>query len=168
MRYNWSQIKADYVEAPDEASRPTLEELAAKYGCNAGYLRKKAADGNWLVQAERFLAATEDRRKEQKSTAIAGTLAQWDANCYTVAQGGMKQVFAHLKIGHEKLEAGQDPLSIRTLNELSMALERFQRIGHRALGDNEERVKLKIDFAKLSDEQLERIAAGENPRNVLA
>lgn len=165
-KHDWQVIKNDYVQAPDEASRPTLEQLAAKYGCSASYLREKAAADRWKVEAERYLQTVNDKRQEQKSTALAGSLAEWDANCFKLAQGGLELVFAHLKAAHDAAKRGEDLISLKQMDEMSKALERFQKIGKTALGE-EDKLNIKIDYNNLSDEQLHRLAAGEDPRHVL-
>lgn len=170
-KHNWAIIKKEYVEAPDEKTRPTLEELAARYKCSPSYLRERASKEGWKVEAERFLQTVSDKRQEQKSTALAGELAQWDAQCFKLAQAGMNQVFLHLKIAHDHSEKYKEPYfgSIKDLEDLAKTIERFQKIGKTALGEEEKStLNVKIDYSKLSDEQLERLAQGEDPRNVIA
>ncbi|MBD2068097.1 hypothetical protein H6F93_11270 [Leptolyngbya sp. FACHB-671] len=168
-KHNWQVIKDEYVQAPDEKSRPTLEQLAAKYTCSPSYLREKAAKEHWKVEAERFVQTVSDKRQEHKSTALAGDLAAWDAQCYELAKGGLNLVFVQIKEATEGVAKGNDLPSPKQLDELAKALERLQKIGKTALGEKEEtKLNVKIDYSNLSDEQLERLAAGENPRNVLA
>ena len=174
-KHDWQVIKDDYVQAPDEASRPTLEQLAAQYGCSPSYLREKAGREKWKLEAERYLQTVNNKRQEQKSTALAGDLAEWDANCFKMAQGGMSVIFTKLKIAHElarRVEQGQtdqadDLPTFKQLGELASALERFQKVGKTAMGE-EDKLNIKIDFDNLSDEQLHRLSNGEDPRHVIA
>lgn len=174
-KHDWQIIKNDYVQAPDEATRPTLEQLAAKYQCSPSYLREKAGREKWKIEAERYLQTVNDKRQDVKSTALAGELASWDANCFKLAQGGMSLIFTQLKIAHEfakRVDQGQTELadelpSFKQLGELAAALERFQKVGKAALGE-EDKLNIKIDYNNLSDEQLQRLAAGEDPRHVVA
>lgn len=168
-KHNWQIIKEEYVQAPDDKSRPTLEELSAKYKCSSSYLREKASKENWKLEAERYIQTVASKRQEQKSTALAGELADWDAKCFNAAQAGLSQIYAHMKAAHEQVQRDGEPLSLHQLDLMSKALERIQRIGKTAMGEQEEtRINLKVDYSKLSDEQLQRIAAGEDPRDVLA
>lgn len=174
-KHDWQIIKTEYVQAPDEATRPTLEQLAAKYGCSASYLREKAAKDKWKIEAERYLQTVNDKRQEQKSTALAGSLAEWDANCYKLAQGSMSLIFTQLKLALEvakRVEQGHlsevDNLpTFKQMGELASALERLQKVGKTALGE-EDKLNIKIDFDNLSDDQLHRLSNGEDPRHVLA
>lgn len=164
-KYDWTAIKKEYVEAPDERSRPTLEELAARIKCSASYLRQKAAQENWRVEAERFLQTVATKRQEKKSDSLAGELAQWDAHCYGLAQASLKLVYERLKYATE----GSEPMTLDGLDKLTRALERIQKIGKQALGEEEDTsLKINIDFNNLTDEQLKRIQSGEDPRSVIS
>lgn len=167
-KHNWEAIKEEYTHAPDEKTRPTLEELAEKHGCSASYLREKSSRERWKVEAERYLQTVSDKRQEKKSTALAGDLADWDLKCFNAAQAGLSQIFAGLKEAHELVQQGEQPLSFKQLDEMSKALERLQKIGKTALGEDETKINFKIDYGTLTDEQLQRLAAGEDPRNVVA
>lgn len=168
-KHNWQVIHDEYVYAPDEASRPTYEELAAKYKCSPSYLREKASTEKWKLEAERYLETVAEKRKDNKSTALAGDLAEWDTQCFQLAKGGLNLIYQQINEAIEGAKKGNDPLSPKQLDELGKALQRFQQIGKTALGEKEEtKLNVKIDYSNLSDEQLERLAAGEDPRNVLA
>lgn len=97
--------------------------------------------------------------QEQKD-AIANTVSEWDSRCYHIASLGLDQVLQHLE------RTVQNPLPIETIYKLAIAVERLQKIGRTALGQGEN-INLKIDYSKLSDEQLIRLANGEDPRNVV-
>lgn len=168
-KYDWEQIKNDYVQAPTEADRPTLDELAARYGCAAPYLREKASKEGWRVQSERYLETVAQKRQEQKSEALAGDLAEWDVKCFNAAQAGMAHIYARMQAAHEDMKKGEPPLSFRSIEDMARSLERLQKIGRIALGEKDDsKLSIKIDYSKLTDDQLERIAAGENPRDVIS
>lgn len=183
-KYDWQAIKEEYVLAPDEASRPTLDELAAKHGCSPSYLRERAGpkQENWKMEADRYLQTVQSKRQDQKSTALAGSLAEWDTQCFKVAQAGLMLIFSRLKELHEEVRDYEEesrqppradeesprrhPVNFKALDEMSRSLERLQKVGKAALGE-EEKLNIKIDYNNLSDEQLHRLAAGEDPRHVL-
>ncbi len=173
-KHDWQIIKTEYVQAPDEANRPTLESLAAKYGCSPSYLREKAGQDKWKLEAERYLQTVNDKRQEVKSTALAGELASWDADCFKLAQAGMSVIFTQLKLAHEaikRVEQGTDDAiqlpTFKQMGEMATALEKLQKVGKTAMGE-EDKLNIKIDYNNLSDEQLQRLAAGEDPRHVIA
>ena len=174
-KYDWQSAKKEYVEAPSEGARPTLEELAEGLGCNASYLRDRASQEGWKVEADRYLQTVADKRKAEKSTALAGELANWDAQCYKAAQAGLALIFSNLRKLHDDVkafEAGQSgdsrhPVNFKSMDEMTRALERLQKIGKGALGEEEQAIKLNIDFGSLSVQQLARLAAGEDPRYVV-
>lgn len=131
MKYPWAQIKAEYVEAVDEASRPSLDELARKYGCHPDYLRTKAGRERWSEQAHIFITKTSQKRQEQKSTALASEQAQWDMECFNVARTALSQIIDHFK----KSSAKGEPVKASDLDALTRTLERVQKIGKTSLGD---------------------------------
>jgi transposase InsO family protein len=161
MRHNWQQIKNDYVLASSEKLRPTLEQLAAKYNCSPSHLREKAAKENWKVEAERYLETVQTKRKEHKSEALAGSLAEWDARVFNAAGTALELVDSRLN------SVTEEPLSANQIDLLTKSLERIQKIGKAALGE-EQKLNVNIDYSNLSDEQLQRLAAGEDPRHVVA
>jgi hypothetical protein len=167
-KYDWQKIKEEYIHAADATSRPTLEELAAKYGCAPSHLREKAGKEQWKIEAERYLETVADKRQEQKSTALASDLAEWDAKCYNAAKAGIMLLSSKLQGTIDAVKKGEEPPSFSTVDDMAKALGRLHKIGQIALGEKEDAiVTLKIDYARLTDEQLERIAAGENPRDVI-
>lgn len=166
-KHDWATIKREYVEAPDERSRPRLEQLAVKFQCSASYLREKAAKENWRMEAERFLQTVATKRQEMKSESLAGELAQWDSHCYGLAQAALKLVYARLKAATEN--PADERYTLDGLDKLTKSLDRIQRIGKTALGEEDtSSLKIKIDYGNLTDEQLQRLAAGEDPRSVIA
>jgi len=165
-KHNWVAIKKEYVEAADERSRPTLEQLSAKFQCSASYLREKAAKENWKVEAERFLQTVATKRQEMKSDSLAGELALWDSHCYGLAQAALKLVYERLKSAAEGYD--RETFTLDGLDKLTKSLERIQKIGKTALGETESStMNVNIDFNNLTVEQLRRLAAGEDPRNVV-
>jgi hypothetical protein len=167
-KYDWQKIKEEYIHAPDVASRPTLDELAAKYGCAPSHLREKAGKEDWRLEAERYLETVADKRQEKRSTALSGDLAEWDTKCFKAAQAGLGLLAKRLQKKIEETTAGGESPSFSTLDDMAKALERLQKIGRAALGEKDNAgLTLKIDYSQLSDEQLGRIAAGDDPRDVV-
>ena len=130
-KFPWDKIKREYIEAPDEASRPTLESLAAKYGCNPAYLRSRASKERWLDQANIFLTKTQQKRQERKSTHLASEQAQFDIECLQLNRALISQIVLNLK---RSQEAGSvlKPVDIQVLVR---SLKDAQQIGKLALGD---------------------------------
>jgi hypothetical protein len=156
-KYDWQKIKEEYIHAADAASRPTLEELSAKYGCAPSHLREKAGREQWKVEAERYLETVADKRQEQRSTALAGDLAEWDGKCFKAAQAGLGLLSIRLQQKIAEMKVTKESPSFSTLDDMAKALERLQKIGRAALGDKDAGITLKIDYSQLSTDQLERI-----------
>lgn len=154
--------------APSDAERPTLESLAAKYNCPPTYLRTKASEEDWRIEAERYLQTVEQKRQNKKSEVLAGDLAEWDVKVFKAAQAGMALLYSRLKFINDATNRGEDPPGFRSTDDMARALERLHKIGRAALGEvDTANINIKIDYSKLTTEQLERIAAGDDPRDVL-
>lgn len=174
-KYNWQEIKECYTQAPSEAARPTLEELAARYGCSPSHLREKAAKENWKVEAERFLQGVAGKRQHIAATSLAGALAEFDAKCLQLAQTGLDLIAARFSRAEDISdrynrgddEAAQQMISPKQVGELAQALERFQKIGKSCMGEDE-KLNINLDYSSLTQEQLERLASGEDPRHVVS
>lgn len=130
-KHDWTAIRAEYVEAPSEAVRPTLEELAAKHGCSPSYLREKASPSgeNWKLLADQYLASVGTKRQEVKSTELAGELAKWDENCFKAAKAMLGQVYNHIQV----VSSSGKPIGIKELDSLTRSLERIHSLGRSAL-----------------------------------
>lgn len=161
-KYDWDKIRDEYVCASDSLFRPTLDELAAKYRCSPSYLREIAAEQGWTQQAADFSNAVESKRREQRSSELAGELAQFDSACYRIARLGLEQIYSKVQTAI----LSDQHICARDLESLAKAIEKFQKVGKTALGEDAT-FNLKVDYSGLSDEQLQRLAEGEDPHRVI-
>ena len=135
-KYDWAAIKAEYVEAPTEAARPTLEELAKKYGCPPDYMRYKAAKDRWTEEAHIFLtkiALGRTRNLEApdgKINHLAAEQAKFDADCLKLGRAALGI------IANELVSIKGEP-DHRRLASVVRSLEIVQRVGRSALGEDE-------------------------------
>lgn len=129
-KHNWEAISREYIEAPEEASRPTLEELARKHNVSFGYIQQKAAKDRWTEQAKIFLRTVEEERRKQKSTSLASEQAQFDSDCLKIGRAVMQQLAHHLRA-----QKKDEPMKIYELDLLMRAMERVQKVGKVALGE---------------------------------
>ncbi|AFY73552.1 hypothetical protein Syn7502_01484 [Synechococcus sp. PCC 7502] len=127
-KYDWTKIKAEYVEVVSESERPTLDALAKKYGCNPDYLRAKASKDNWLEDSNKFLTLTSQKRRVKKSDLMAEAQSQFDTECLRLAKAGLSYVAREM----EDLQNNPDN---RRFISVMKVLEMSQKVGKTAIGD---------------------------------
>jgi len=127
-KYDWTKIKAEYVEIASESQRPTLESLAKKYGCNPDYLRAKASKDNWLEESNNFLTLTSQKRRVKKSELMAEVQSEFDTECLRLAKVGLSYVAREM----EELQNNPDN---RRFISVMKSLEMSQKVGKTAIGD---------------------------------
>ncbi|GEM_PF-1178282 len=138
-KHDWAKIKAEYVESGSQAERPTLEELAQKYGVNASNLRSRAAKENWATESNIFTAKIQQKREaivEDRINELASEQASFDMDCFNLVSRLRDQVAAILKAISE--ETRPDP---RTLLTLVQSIAIVQKVGRVALGDDTQIIK---------------------------
>jgi hypothetical protein len=131
-KYDWTKIKAEYVEVVSESQRPTLESLAKKYGCNPDYLRAKASKDNWLEESNNFLTLTSQKRQVKKSDLLAEAQveiqSEFDTECLRLAKVGLSYVA-------REMEELQNTPDNRRFISVMKGLEMSQKVGKSAIGD---------------------------------
>jgi hypothetical protein len=125
-KFNWVEIRSEYVEAPSEDARPTLEQLAKKHGVSPAYLRERASKEDWVAEADKYLRTIAKKRLVRKARKIAETQASWDDRCMSLADMALEHLQAHL--------AGETTLSPKELVELVKTLETLHKLGRSIQG----------------------------------
>lgn len=154
------------ISAEGERIYPTLEDIASKYNIRQGMVRKHAAKEHWRDKRGTFQEELAEKEHQIRLARRAREELIFHDNCLKLAKGGIFHLSDHMqqlldrynsekksraaksekekKAGakpsdKEKLADILDADSLRMLDGISRALERFQRIGCIALGIPESR-----------------------------
>lgn len=156
------------ISKDGERVYPTLEEVAQKYSVRAGIVRKHAAKERWRDMRRTFQEELAEKERQIRLARRSREEITFHDNCLKLAKGGIFHLSDHMqqlldrynaekkaratksekekekkpgvKPGDkEKLADILDAESLRMLDGISRALERFQRIGCIALGIPESR-----------------------------
>lgn len=152
--HDWQAIEKEYVEATSEASRPSLEDLAAKYGCSPSYLREKASNGKWKEKADQFLKQISQVRREKKAVKLGTDQASWDTECLGVAQSLLAEL---------QHQAAVMALDAKDIDALTRSLERIHNLGRAILetqaqtASNTAEIASANEYSQMSIEQLTRL-----------
>ena len=128
-KHNWDKISKEYIEAPSDESRPSLPNLAKKYGIGLKYLESKCAKDKWVEQSKIFLRKVFEESQSQKITSLASEQTKFDADILKVARGLQSQIVLHL---NESVQT-KAKLEPKDINTLTSSLSTIQRIGRTAL-----------------------------------
>ena len=147
-KYPWPEIKAEYVEGINkngEIHYPTLEELARKHGCSESSVRKRSAKEDWATERNIYCTKIEQKTQEKKSTVLAGKAAEFDAKVYQITDTAIEHVKGHFFRVQQQFKdsKGTEPMNEETLERLSRTLEKYQKVGKEALGEETESMKEK-------------------------
>ena len=86
--FDWDLTSTEYIQGvqttdPDTGFRrqiyPTVEELAAKYGCALTTIKYKASSDNWLKQRKIFQAKIRDYNQERRLSTYLSESSKIDA-----------------------------------------------------------------------------------------
>lgn len=127
---DWVKIKAEYIEGyPDGDGTfrlPSLNEVAAKHGLNASYVRLRSSKGGWAVEREQWQSRRAEIRKAkmeevERETAenIAKRVSELEAKTLLISEAGLVRV--------AKLMS-RDGLKSHDIVALSTALRTFQQV----------------------------------------
>ena len=134
----WITVRDDYVQGVETDGiriYPTLADLAAKYGCNITTLKRKCAKEDWLLLRSQFATKVAQGRDERRADELSGESALFDLECYRTAKLAVAAAKHGLEMFHGK------PTDDERFLRLVTAVERAQRIGRLALGDDTERIR---------------------------
>lgn len=100
-RYNWTRLKAEYVEGISDADGrvrwPSYAELAERHDVIAKNVRRKAAAEHWTDERATFQRRVEQQRQHERSTELATLGADLDVNALRIARNGMAITAARLQ-----------------------------------------------------------------------
>jgi hypothetical protein len=128
-KYDWEKISKEYIEAPSDDARPSLQSLATKYGMSLNFIQQRSARDKWVEQAKIFLRRVSRESKQEKVSSLAGEQTKFDTDILTVARALQGQIIGHLNEAKIKKEL----LPPKDISLLSGSLSTIQRIGRTAL-----------------------------------
>jgi hypothetical protein len=109
--------------------RPSLPDLAKKYGIGIKYLESKCAKDKWVEQSKMFLRRVSEEAQSQKISSLASEQTKFDADILIVARGLRRQITGHLSrsINTDTLIDPKD------IGSLTNSLATIQKIGRTSL-----------------------------------
>ena len=128
-KHDWGKISKEYIEAHSDDIRPSLPDLAKKYGIGIKYLESKCAKDKWVEQSKMFLRRVSEEAQSQKITSLASEQTKFDADILIVARGLRRQITGHLtrSINTNELIEPKD------IGSLTNSLATIQKIGRTSL-----------------------------------
>lgn len=153
-RYNWTRIKADYVEGitgdDGKITWPTYDIVAERNGALPQNIRTRAAREHWTDERAAFQARIDTQRQDERSTEIASLGADLDVQALRVAKNGMAITGARIQElgmmatdrarhiqqagGRVTAETPRAPNS-EEIGTLSRAAATWYQLGREAMGD---------------------------------
>ena len=128
-KYDWGKISREYIEAPSDDLRPSLTDLAKKYGIGTKYLENKSAKDKWIEQSKMFLRRVSEEAQSQKISSLASEQTKFDADILIIARGLRRQITGHLSQSI-KTDNLLDP---KDIGSLTNSLSSIQKIGRTSL-----------------------------------
>lgn len=148
--YDWDAMRIRYVEGvADPRSEwgrvwPSMNQVADHYEMPANRVRERAARDKWLNQRTAFQQQLDADRQRARSELLAKEAVRLDGNALQAAQAGVQLVLARLSELAADQQAAQrlraagitdgPAVDSKEMSELAGAVERWQRVGERALG----------------------------------
>ncbi len=140
-KHDWQLIKRDYVEGVQQEDGtitwPTLLQVSKDHNISRSTLSQRAAAEDWQTQKSMFRTKIETKRQDKKTEYLASEAAQFDIDVFKIAKASIQHIQSHFLLGQAELlrTEGRKPMASTTINSLTIALERVQRIGRLALGE---------------------------------
>jgi hypothetical protein len=167
-RYDWDYFRHKYVTGDDAV---TLEHLSKQPNAPSLHrLKIKSSEQSWAEQRKTF-------RNQAATIATAGATGQEAIRQTQQLVDAAEMIARHVKLARalqsiatEALQKKMITAAELTARDVLAWLNQGVQMERLALDLATSRVEVeaKIDFSKLTDEQLERIAAGEDISKVVA
>lgn len=119
-RIDWDGVERAYVQ---RNPKPTTIELAAEFLCTRENVSRKCSKGGWDDKRTVFQERVKARREEKTVEALSDVGAEFDKQCFTLAQWLLSEAYNERKVNLGKIF------------EVAKSVEIGQRVGKTALGD---------------------------------
>jgi hypothetical protein len=150
--YDWTAIRRRYVEGVRNGDEgvtewPSLDAVAEHFGAAPNRVREMSAKEGWRGQRAQWQAQLEATRRQAKAAAMSKEATALDGRALDAAKMGLQLAIARLaEIGQQAQRARSDagvggaPAGVIDAQEqqrLAQAVDRWHKIGLRAVGDPE-------------------------------
>ena len=152
VKYDWNHFRILYIKGDDQVTLESISKLPDAPG--EVHLRVKSAKEGWRELRQDFRVAVADEMQSFQNL-IGLEVRQRQVELARAGQAIVSRVLSDPDAIEKSLS--KNPTALATFAKTFADLER------KALGLDEAR----LDMRELSDEQLQRIAAGEDPLKVL-
>jgi hypothetical protein len=162
---DWDYWKYKYVSGSDEVTLEALSNIpnAPKLPT----LKKRSVEDSWADQRKAFRYQTYTKISDSATTQQAVEQTQKLVDAADVITRHLQMAKALQSIAAKRLtQFDPEELSARDLVAWVNAATNIERLAM-GLSTEQHEVNVKVNFGSLSDEQLERLAKGENPAHVL-
>ena len=126
----WEAVKRDYMQSDP---RPSYRQLADKYGCSEGAIRKRAGAEHWQDTRAAIIADAQARAAESETERRAREYQEWDSRHLDGARALYYSTTAELTKLLEAQQQGQ-PIPAYEFNQLAQTLDRIVNIERKVNG----------------------------------
>jgi hypothetical protein len=145
VRHDWIAIRSAFVEGTEINGaflvNPSLGQVAEKFGCAPGNMRRIAGEEKWIEQRGIYQARIEQGARDKKVLTMAAKGAEFDAKNLEIASALLSLVKVTINQEIQALQADSNYTpTMSKLKDASFVQEKAQRIGRLALGDTTEEV----------------------------
>ena len=149
-RLDWDLISQEYIEAPTEAARPSLEALARKYDVSYTYLRKKSAAGKWRSRANQYLAALAKERTRLQIEKRMVDIEMIDCSIVQLTKGLLDRIASTLQ--------RDEALGVREIQGLCTSLKTLSELTASNKGDIFTSLMTLVEEEILTQNQVNQVA----------
>lgn len=130
--------KKEYIEgninSDGEVVFLTIAELAQKYNIKLSTLQRHCQNESWVRLRADFQAEAERLARDKAAKKRAKDIERFDVDCFKITKSGIWRLSNDMGKDIEASRKKLPMMSLQDLESLARSLERFQTVGHRALG----------------------------------
>lgn len=130
----WELMEAEYVQGIVDKNGvrtfPSLRDLAKRHKLHMRTLADHCGKERWVDKREQFLNDVAARQREILIKELSERGAQFDTDCFTVAELGVKK----LKMTMDKIAARDSAIDPGIMVDVGNALRHLQSCGRLAIG----------------------------------
>jgi hypothetical protein len=137
---NWIEIKDLYImgELDKEGNivYSSNIDLAKRFGIHPSTLSVRIKDEDWKTEKNLYLDNVEKRKREKRIESLADEAANFDFRVLNAAKDGLEHVEHYFRQAKFKYKETGKTLSLDSIESLMRSVEKAQKIGRLALGEN--------------------------------
>lgn len=132
----WKAIRTEYIAGYDAILRPTLEELAIRHAVSRSAIEKRSTKEKWGKLRKLHWERVEQERINKQVAKLGDRSVKFNLDAIELAERGMREIMRWFET--QQRQRPDQQLKSIDLNNLSMAAERFQKIGRLSMGQSTE------------------------------